>query len=288
MNFYIDFEANQFSDRIISIGCISENGNNFYSLCRPSKPGETITNFITDLTGITKEDMAQAPSADEAFNLFFDWIISNNNNTRPYYYCYGDNDKNFIESTVKYMKNTRAISFALSIMASMIDYSSVVKKFFNSNSSIGLNRIYSFLQEETEPQKHNSLEDAKMLQYVIKNFDKCCPDDITKLPASSHTHKAETPSLYRSWIQGKGQAYKANTLANEENYAIKAFNPITNQTKYFDSTHTAVLWLFRYFANSSGLSVKKPDDVLKITNRLNSAINSKHHFYGIYWTTNGD
>ena len=54
MNFYIDFEANQFSDRIISIGCISENGNNFYSLCRPSKPGETITNFITELTGITK------------------------------------------------------------------------------------------------------------------------------------------------------------------------------------------------------------------------------------------
>jgi hypothetical protein len=31
MNFFIDFEATQFTQEIISIGCVAENGKSFYS-----------------------------------------------------------------------------------------------------------------------------------------------------------------------------------------------------------------------------------------------------------------
>ena len=53
MRFFVDFEATQFSNRIISIGCVAANGNTFSTLVKPGK--KKITKFITDLTGITNE-----------------------------------------------------------------------------------------------------------------------------------------------------------------------------------------------------------------------------------------
>ena len=60
MNFYVDFEATQFSGHIIQIGCVNENGQQFQSLVKPPE-GEKITEFITNLTGITNEMLAEAP-----------------------------------------------------------------------------------------------------------------------------------------------------------------------------------------------------------------------------------
>ena len=37
MKFYLDFEATRFSNRIISIGCVAENGNTFSTLVKPGK-----------------------------------------------------------------------------------------------------------------------------------------------------------------------------------------------------------------------------------------------------------
>ena len=49
MRFYIDFEATQFSNRIISVGCVCENGNTFKSLVKPVNKGK-ITPLLTGLT----------------------------------------------------------------------------------------------------------------------------------------------------------------------------------------------------------------------------------------------
>ena len=73
MNFYLDFEATRFSNRIISIGCAAENGNTFYTLVKPVNKAK-VDRFITELTGITNEMLQEAPSADEAFNQLFDFI----------------------------------------------------------------------------------------------------------------------------------------------------------------------------------------------------------------------
>lgn len=87
MNFYLDFEANQYSERIISIGCIAENGARFETLVKPVK-NEKVTAFITKLTGITNEMLKNAPSADEAFNAFYEFVKTNNEGGTPTYYCY--------------------------------------------------------------------------------------------------------------------------------------------------------------------------------------------------------
>lgn len=44
MKFFIDFEALQFNNFIISIGCVCENGNQFSSFIKPPK-GKTVSNF---------------------------------------------------------------------------------------------------------------------------------------------------------------------------------------------------------------------------------------------------
>ena len=75
MKFYIDFEATQFTEQIISIGCIDEVGNSFYSLVKPQLENFKISNFITELTGISKNDLINQKTADDVFIDFFDYII---------------------------------------------------------------------------------------------------------------------------------------------------------------------------------------------------------------------
>lgn len=74
MKYFIDFEATQFSQEIISIGCYREDGEMFYSLVAPHSKNK-VTNFITELTGITKEMLANAPTSDEVFCKFSDWVL---------------------------------------------------------------------------------------------------------------------------------------------------------------------------------------------------------------------
>lgn len=77
MNFYLDFEATQCSERIISIGCIADNGAKFRTLVKPVK-NEKVNKFIEELTGITNEMLETAPTADEAFNAFYEFVRNNN------------------------------------------------------------------------------------------------------------------------------------------------------------------------------------------------------------------
>ena len=64
MNFYVDFEATQFSERIISFGCVAEDGESFCSLVQPLSNWK-ITSFITELTGITDDMVKDAPELTE-------------------------------------------------------------------------------------------------------------------------------------------------------------------------------------------------------------------------------
>ena len=70
MRYFIDFEASQFAEEIISVGCVDESGRSFYSLVRPKKP-KKVTDFITKLTGITREEVLAAATADEVFSKLY-------------------------------------------------------------------------------------------------------------------------------------------------------------------------------------------------------------------------
>ena len=72
MKFYLDLEAARFSNYIISIGCVCENGKTFSTFVKLPKK-KKVDKFITELTGITNDMLRNAPTADEAFNLLFDF-----------------------------------------------------------------------------------------------------------------------------------------------------------------------------------------------------------------------
>ena len=287
MKFCIDFEMNQFSDRIISMGVIAEDGRTFYTLMQPSKPGEKITKFITELTGITQEMIDEAPSADEAFDIFFGWLQDYYSDEVPEYYCYGNSDKQAIKNTTKYMTELTSIVTAQSIAGAMVDYAPKIKDVFNTTTPVGLARVYNFMKQKNEEQNHNALEDAKMLQYVMKNFSMLKPEDVSNLPKSTHRNRSTAPAIYKSWANGRGKCWTANTLANAENWGISARNTNNEQIKYFNNVETAALWMLKYFTTSSaGLTAKNPDHIQKLINQINEAINSGKKFYGMEWKIN--
>ena len=163
MNYFVDFEATQFSNEIISIGCVDQNGREFYSEVRARKK---ITNFITSLTGITDEQNKAAESSDEVFARFFDWLMENPNE-RAVFYCYGNTDINFVKKNLDLTKNLKAQA-ALSIMGmNLHDYSAVTKVHFGLVKNIALIKLVAYYRGvECVDQTHDALEDAKFLKEV--------------------------------------------------------------------------------------------------------------------------
>ena len=275
MNFYIDFEALQFSGRIISIGCVNDNGEKFYTLCKPSKHGEKVNEFITQLTGITNEMLDNAPTSDEAFEGFYDYVKTTRGETRPVFYCYGSSDEDFLRATSKYLTSFEAMMFCDFIRHNLIDYSATAKSFFPNFGGIALKKVFSLIQEDNEPQRHNALEDAEMLCTVVKELcNHCTPEDKDKLAAMPGTRikKPQTftgkraPEKFINWPNNKLEADTGATKDTDWQY----MGWCGNQTKYFDTFDTMVMWAIRYV--TSGRSIKKASDVRTVEDHIKRAI----------------
>ena len=256
MKFYLDFEATQFSERIISIGCVAENGMTFNSIVNPGK-GEKVTGFITKLTGITQEMVDDADSADDVFINFANWVVDMANHSadpHPKYYVYGNSDAVFLQRTINRMMNPMAISFAISIKALLTDYSKSVERHFGVGQ-IGLNRVYQLLKDEEHVQKHDALEDAMMLKYVQEHLGDSTQEDISKLPpAKKKTYNEDdAPATikeqeqYKTW--DKSKRLVVDTGADENNWVVRCEFQDGNgnpQQKYFGSIRMATFWAIKY------------------------------------------
>lgn len=285
MKFFLDFEAVRFSNRIISIGCVAENGATFYSLVKPGK--KKIDKFITELTGITNEMLADAPNADEAFNAFMDYLEANNDNEAPEYYCYGDSDAAFLMHTIQHMEDTRACVCAQAVAGNLIDFAATVKKFFVVKNDLALRKVYMLIQSKTElVQKHDALEDAKMLQNVVQNLEtKCHPEDRTTILAMPSQPKPKTkkaPTMFQEW--NAVPKWEANTRADEHSWMFKCKDQHSGDIKYFNSAGTAALWVIKYIARN--VSPKNADAVRKIESAITSAPQTGKCRYNCYWEYN--
>lgn len=283
MNFYLDFEATRFSNRIISVGCVSENGKTFYTLMKPVNKAK-VDYFITELTGITNEMLEDAPTTDEAFNQLFDFIELTNDNTELKYYCYGNTDADFIKQTVKYMVDVRAAVCAQAIGGNLIDFSEVVKRFFKAENNLALRKVYMSIQnQETLVQNHDALEDALMLRTVVMNlYNKCKPEDIENInaiPSQKKPKAKKAPEIFLLW-DGSAK-WQADTKADENNYLIKCEDAGSSKVKYFNDLTTAALWVIKYGANN--ISPKDSGAVNKIENNIKTAIANKKSRYNCYW-----
>ena len=177
MKYFIDLEATQFSNEIISIGCVREDGETFYSLVNVSK--NKMTNFITELTGITKEDVSTAPSSDEVFTKFYDWLIPDESKVQ--FFCYGNADLGFIRRNLNKATTVKA-QMALSVLAlHLIDYSKCVERHFGLIKSIGLKKVIAYYRQVEEiEQNHNALEDALFLKEIYDRINE--EDDVVECP----------------------------------------------------------------------------------------------------------
>lgn len=286
MKFCLDFEATRFSNRIISIGCVAENGATFDTLVQPGDK-KKVDKFITELTGITNEMLAAAPNADTAFNMLFDFIKKNSDGNPPEYYCYGDSDVMFLEHTIKHMTDTRACVCAQAIAGNLIDFAAVVKKFFVAKSDLALRKVYMLIQATNElVQKHDALEDALMLQTVVENLEtKCKPEDkdtILSMPSQPKPKTKKAPSIFQSW--NAAPKWEADTRADKDTWMFKCEDQHSHDVKYFDSAETAALWVIKYIARN--VSPKNADSVRKIQAAIQSAPQTGKCRYNCYWEYN--
>ena len=287
MNVFIDIEANQFSEHMISIGCVCSTGARFYSLIALPKK-EKPTKFITNLTGITREDLAEAPSADEVF-LYMDSFLENEcrrvDDNHCQFYCYGNDDDRFINKTIKHMNDYHAIIFAKSIAGNLIDYAKEVKRYFDgfSQNPPSLKNAYSFVNQQEIEQKHNALEDALMLKDVYdKLFVLSTPADGEKVYGKpkakiNFDNKRNVPDYVLHWLEGNISKWKAPT-GNTGPCMI--YCKTGNKIKEFSSIEEATYWAIVF--NSLG-SPKKNDNFDRVAAKVRKAIQNGKSFVKCEW-----
>lgn len=163
MKYFIDFEATQFSNEIIEIGCIREDGAEFMSYVRADKK---LTNFIINLTGITQDMVDAAPTSDEVFASFYEWLKGD---TEIEFYCYGNSDIDFVKKNLSKSMNFEAQAALSMIGMALNDYAVSVKKHFGLIKPIALVKVLAHYRGvESVEQGHDALEDAKFLKEVFE------------------------------------------------------------------------------------------------------------------------
>ena len=192
MKYFIDFEATQFSNDIISIGCIDENGEEFYSLINPGE--EKLTSFITELTGITDEMLNEADSLDIILRNFFEYLKKHEDGN-CIFYCYGNCDIKFIDKAYKKATSFEAKAALGLLHMGLKDYAPTVQMHYGLIKAIGLQKVINHIRGTEAEQRHNALEDAIMLKEVydtihdqpreVDNYD-FAEWRITELPVSKN------------------------------------------------------------------------------------------------------
>ena len=164
MKYYIDFEASEAKHKIISIGCVREDGKEFYSLVKTDDP---ITPFIEELTGITQDDIDWAPSGKEVFSNFYDWL---SNDDQLEIMCYGSSDYDFTYNSMESATCLKESSILSYLYLNMIDVSEEIKEHFYVNKTISLEKLGKHYNPTMEDQNHNALDDARLLKNVYENM----------------------------------------------------------------------------------------------------------------------
>lgn len=224
MNYFIDFEATQFSNEIISIGCIREDGKRFYSLCQPVKG--KLTSFITNLTGITQEMICDAASVDEAFSKFHDWLMDDESTESSTFYTWGSNDRQFVQSTYNTASAMKAKMTLSYLYYSIKDYSGIFSKLLGQNNHMSLINAYHIINPEYS-QTHNALDDANMLYEIWKAIQRNeIPIKNIKLVDASCIEASELlikPLIEKSYTACNFDIGTVCIVTRKTHYPIKTF-----------------------------------------------------------------
>lgn len=245
MKYFIDFEASQYTQEIISIGCVSETGETFYSLVNTKHP---VGKFVSSLTGLNQNDVRTAPIPDVVFTAFYQWINKTNPSKRPVsFICYGNADTGFALNTLKHIKLSYDAQCILSLIAlNLTDYSETVKQAFGLTKHISLIKVAQYYSNNADlVQTHNALDDAKMLKYVYDSLQNNMPINIAAFPE------------YMSQVE----RYNSNNEFEEVFYGMEP----------------AIHWLI----NHQGMS--KDTKISTVATRIKNSSDQKKPYCGFYW-----
>ena len=261
MNYFIDFEATQFSNRIISVGVVGEDGRQFYSLINPNRQ---ITKFITDLTGITQADVDAAPSADEVFSDLYDFCKEDD--TLPVFYCYGDGDVVFANDTFhKMISSFKAGAMLGYIRTGLIDFSPIVKAHFGLSNNIKLAKVADYYRGEELVQNHNALDDALLLKYVYEQIQE-------------HENEFDAFPEYR--IQKAAKEIVKKEKSKIIGYRVFRLGKSGGVAETYESLSDAIMWIYN---NKVQENQKNTVNLGNIGNKIKAAGNSGKLYYKIRW-----
>lgn len=257
MKYFIDFEAAQFSNRIISIGCVRENGDKFYSLVNPSTK---ITPFITDLTGITNEMSEQAPYPEEVFSKFFDWCMELEDDL-PQFYCYGNCDTNFVKKNFSSCKNFKAKAILGYLYSDLFNCEPFIRSHFGVIQPISLIKITSYYKKEEITQTHNALEDAKMLKYVFEQIQLHSKDEDSNAFPEYKSNPIYDPTV--DWNKYRVHRFK-------DGKKVETFETLTE----------AVEWVFDHLPDNGQ---KEQVHKKNLGNKIKNASNKNIKYINYKW-----
>src|SRR5574344_1545215 len=241
MNYFIDFEATQFSNEIISIGCVNQDGKNFASMVYTDKK---ITPFITNLTSITHKINKEAPSLDDVFTNFFYWVLEHNDGTSCRFYCYGSTDLAFVHKAIKKVNCVTAQMSLSLIAANLINYAPTVKNHFGLIKEIALIKVVSYYRNEEIVQTHSALEDAEFLKTVFEALNQ--EGKVTGHPFPDYEPKIE---INKSALVAK-EAKPAVTRLGLDPKARKAIINNTECIYAYDADTKALKYSFNTFTEA--------------------------------------
>ena len=254
MKIFIDFEATQPEQEIISIGAITEYGHTFYRLVKPQF--SQVSKYITDMTHITTYDLENAIDLDTAFNELCEWCGNKEHEVIKWeFYSYGDGDVDFIKHSMCNIKSSKALIIASIMMATMTDYSKEVAEYFRGN--VSLIKAFNYLKNLENKQQHNALEDAKMLADVfLKTAEK---QPLEQNPFAERVISNYTFPSGKFYCKGLGKNAKEREFYN---------------------IHEAMEWLIETNINKEARDSVRRD---KMATKIMKAIRKKDSYMNYKW-----
>lgn len=254
MKIFVDFEATQPYGEIIAIGAKAETGEEFFHYVKPQL--SVLTPDITKLTGITQIMLdTQGWLFDSAMRDFADWCCNLEESVyKQRFFSYGASDIQFLAATFPTLSTNKAIYLASYMMVTMEDYSENTALFFNGPTS--LIKAYNYFEHEKQ-QKHNALEDAKMLAEVFGKVQ-------FNHPLDEYPFKKEEETEF-NWPTGTFFCKSQGKNAKEHR---------------FNDSHLAVEWLIR-----NKIGPKRGNEVHRdrIAKNIMKAIKKKSTYMGYNW-----
>lgn len=258
MNFYIDFEATQPEQEIISVGVVSERGDSFQAYVKPQF--SKVSQFVTQLTGITQDMLNQAEDLNLVFYDLYDWCHKQESFiTKWNFFSYGDADIDFLKHSLQNIKGEKQLIISSIMIAKMKDYSKNVKKFFQG--SVSLIKAFNFLKAIDSTQNHNALEDAKMLAEVFKKVESA---DKPLQSYPFHIGNNATSQCYQFPI---GKFY------------CKGIGKNATEREFVD-IHNAITWLIN---NKMSADVRENVHRDRVAKKIMKAIRQKNTYMEYTW-----